>query len=181
MGIEMGHHDFNFSLIPKSALERVKITLGEYAQILSEDLSPEEPLRVRRLEVVISEGKDVLLESLFKRILPIHTLTLHWGTPDMKMLGTVLRSNKLYLQKVHITAINVDKEEYKRLKELKESRLVTLSMEGKPVFNNIFKIDTLFKEQAPLDYLLDCDNPPKEFPDLFAAMQAFVMNECTHK
>ena len=79
-------------MIPRSAYERVKIVLGKFAIPLRDELNPETPVTVLRLEVVIADGSDAVFESLFKRIVPVHTLTLLWPSPDIKLIKNTLKS-----------------------------------------------------------------------------------------
>lgn len=122
LNIEIGQYDFRFELIPQTALERVKVTLGEFTQILYSDLNPVIPIKVRRLELMIAEGKDTLLETMFKRIAPSHTLVLEWPNPDMVVLADIVRHSGLRLIRLEMQCDQMSKEDYKRFKLLTECK-----------------------------------------------------------
>lgn len=156
------------------------VTLGEFTQILSDDNNPESPFTVRRLDLIIYDGKDTYIETIFKRLLPVDTLTVHWVTPDMRLLGNLLRVNKVKLRKLQIYAESISKEELACLKLMNDYRLRTLTIDGEQVYNNVMKIDIVSTDVKSLDHL-DCDNLPHQAKDLFEAMQTFVQSECELK
>ncbi|TNV83134.1 hypothetical protein FGO68_gene10484 [Halteria grandinella] len=167
--IELGDIDFNFQQIPHSARNRLKLTLGKDCTKMRE-AKDGEVLTIFEVDIAIRCSDCKILDKLFSRIIPLHTLNLDWPQPVMDTFGICLDKNNLEnLNNLILNCKSMNSTDYEQFQNL-----------GLLAYCSHHHIDKFVYEKN-IQVRIDANKFPEGTSNIYQAMQAFVAIDCEHK